>query len=127
MNREERRAYIKKAKKKGISKEQAETYLEIAQNGAGKTTEAQVIENGAKVMLNIEAVKARKNYNKLSEKYKAFVEDSDGKVFTAVTKEKLKNVISLEEEPRWLFWSGDLIVVEEKYTQKDETIQTSEE
>ena len=42
-------------------------------------------------------------------KYKDFIESAGDTVFTA--RQERKNLISLEESPQWLFWSGDLIIV----------------
>ena len=42
--------------------------------------------------------------------YKEFIEKSEGIVFTAV--QEGTKLVHLEEEPRWLFWCGDLNVVE---------------
>lgn len=47
----------------------------------------------------------------MAEAYKSFVEDNESVVFTAHVEKP--NMISFLEEPRWLFWSGDLDIVEE--------------
>lgn len=107
MNHDQRRAFIKNAKSKGISRKAAEAYIAIIDKGVGKVTPAQPIEEGEQIMLNIESIKARQNYERMSELYKQFVEESSGKVFTAHVERP--NLISLKEEPKWLFWSGDLI------------------
>ena len=107
MNREQRRDFVKKAKSKGVSKKAAEAYAAILDKGVGKVTPAQPIEEDEQIMLNIESIKARQNYERMSELYKQCVEESSGKVFTAHVERP--NLISLKEEPKWLFWSGDLI------------------
>lgn len=107
MNREQRRAFVKKAKSKGISEKAAEAYAAILDKGVGKVTPSQPIDEDEQVMLNVEAIKARQNYGRMSDFYKQFVEESSGKVFTAHVERP--NLISLKEEPQWLFWSGDLI------------------
>lgn len=106
MNREQRRALAKRAQKHGMSKELAKTYAEIA-SGTGEHTKAQAFEEGDKIRLNVEAIKARKNYERMSPMYKEFVEAAGDTVFTAHVERA--NMISLAEEPKWLFWSGDLI------------------
>lgn len=113
MNREQRRALAKRAQKHGMSKELAKTYAEIA-SGTGEHTEAQLFNEGDKVRLNIESIKARKNYERMNPMYKEFVESAGDTVFTAHVERT--HIISLAEDPKWAFWSGDLIKVEEVST-----------
>ena len=101
---------VKIATKNGINKDVAKSYAVISK-GTGVHTEAKHFEEGDKLMLDINAIKNRKNYSAMNPKYKDFVESSSDKIFT-VHKEK-QNLISLAEEPQWLFWSGDLIKVKE--------------
>lgn len=110
MNRSQKRAFVKNARKNGMEKHKAEAFVEIM-NGTGEHTEPQEIEEGEKVWLNIEAIKARKNYAHMSPMYKEFIEKSEGVVFTAHIEQGKKTLISLIEEPKWLFWSGDLVRV----------------
>ena len=109
MNREQKRAFVKKSKKRGVSADAAKAYAEIISNGAGKTSPKQDIVEGEKVKLNIETIKARQNYEKMSDKYKEFVDSNADTVFTAHVERP--TLISLKEEPKWLFWCGDLIKV----------------
>lgn len=109
MNREQKRKFVKDAKKKGVKESEAKAYAEIISNGAGRNTDAQVISEDEKVMLDINAITSRKNYERMSDKYKEFVNGNSDKVFTAHVEHQ--NLISFKEEPRWLFWSGDLIKV----------------
>lgn len=108
MNREQRRKMVKIATKNCVSKEHAKAYATISQ-GTGTHTEAKHFDENDKLMLDITAIKNRKNYPVMNPKYKTFVESSEGKVFTA--HKENTNMISLKEEPSWLFWSGDLIKV----------------
>ena len=118
MNREQRRTLEKKARKHGASREDAKKYVDIMNradairaNGVGTFTPAKEISEGSKVKMNTEAIKGRKNYANMAEEYKSFVESNEGTLFTAhVEKPKM---ISFLEEPRWLFWSGDLETTEE--------------
>ena len=110
MNREQRRKMMKIAMKNGMKKEQAKAYFKIA-GGTGTHTEAKHFDEDDKLILDVTAIKNRKNYSVMNSKYKEFVESSEGKIFTA-HKEK-ENLISFKEEPQWLFWSGDLIKVDE--------------
>ena len=82
MNREQRRKMVKIATKNGISKEHAKAYAVISQ-GTGTHTEAKHFEEDDKLMLDITAIKNRKNYSVMNQKYKDFVESSEGKIFTA--------------------------------------------
>lgn len=112
MNREQKRAFVKKAKKRGVKESEAKAYAEIISGGSGDNTPSQEILDGEKVTINTEAVRARKNYEQMNPKYKEFVESSNGREFTARVKHG--NMIELVEEDKWLFWSGDLIKVSEQ-------------
>ena len=117
MNREQKRNLEKTARKKGLSVDQAKLYAklmanadEIRKNGAGETSPSQEIQEGAKVKINVDLVKSRQNYPRMSEKYREMIEaeEFDPKEYTAHI--EASNMISLVEIPNWLFWSGDLIV-----------------
>lgn len=108
MNREQRRAVEKKARKNGMSKELAKTYAAIA-SGTGEHTKRQDFEEGEAVQLNVPVIKARKNYERMSPAYKEFVERNEGVVFHAHIERQ--TLVSLLEEPKWWFWSVDLIKV----------------
>lgn len=119
MNRQERRVLEKKVKKRGVSGKDAKAYVEIISNadkiqmhGAEETSVPKKFKDGDKVMLNIDLIKARKNYEQMADAYKEFVDGGDGVVFTA--RVERENMISLVESPDWLFWSGDLNKVEPK-------------
>lgn len=111
MNREQKRKLVKKAKKNGMREELAKTFAEIA-SGTGEHTQPQTFIEGDKIRLNIEAIKARKHYERMSPMYKSFVESAGDTVYTAHVERT--NMISLAEEPKWLFWSGDLIRVSDE-------------
>ena len=110
MNREQKRAFVKKATKLGTSKSVAKSYAEIFSNGFTKNTAPQDIVDGDKVKLDIGKIKARTNYENMTQGYKDFVEESEGVVFTAHVR---NNLVVLEENKKWMFWSGDLIKVGE--------------
>ena len=114
LNRAQRRSLAKKAQRDGMSKELAKTYAEIA-SGTGEHTKPQAFEDGDKIRLNVEAIKARKNYERMSPLYKEFVEAAGDTIFTAHIERA--NMISLAEEPKWLFWSGDLVKVTDEETE----------
>lgn len=107
INRAGKRAFTKSVRKAGISKADAEKYVFIVNEGSGTPSPPQEIGEGDKVRLNSELIKARKNYPRMAERYREFVEQNEDTVFTAHVERE--NMISMIEEPRWLFWSGDLI------------------
>lgn len=117
MNRQQRRKVEKVARSRGASGDEAKSIAmivsnadEIRKGGTGAHTTAKSFNDGDKVKLNIEAVKSRKNYDRMLPLYKEFVETSEDTVFTVHVEQG--NLISFIEEPKWLFWSGDLIKVE---------------
>ena len=113
MNRKQRRTLEKKVKKSGVSDKDAKAYVDIVNNldairtgGAGEPTQPKKFEEGDKVVINLQRVRARKNYDRMLDAYKEFVNSSEGVVFTVHIEKG--NLISFIENPRWLFWSGDL-------------------
>lgn len=109
MNRQQRRAFVKKAQSKGISKNAAEAYIAIKEAGLDKLSLPKQFQEGDKVKLDVEKIMKRKDYEKMNPKYKEFVESSADKVFTVHLERE--TLISLREQPEWLFWSGSLIKV----------------
>ena len=77
------------------------------------------IPEGTKVKLNMERIKADVNYPRLTDTYKTWVNENQDKIFTVEYDPKHKEnpqLLCLKEniEPvKWLFWEGDLIVLEE--------------
>lgn len=119
MNREQKRKLVRLAQKKnGLSHEQAKLYAEvmynadsIRQRGVTNFSPAKQFEEGEKVRMNVPFIVSRDNYAKMSAPYKQFVSENADKEFT-VHFEK-DNLISFVEEPKWLFWSGDLLHLNE--------------
>jgi len=106
MNREQKRDFIKKARKRGIDEKYAKAYIQAQES---LENDARInIANGDKVTIDVTKIKALKDYEKMNNEYKRFVESSDGVVFTA--KVEKGNFVSLEENPKWLFWAGNLNV-----------------
>lgn len=110
MNREQKRNFVKKARKHGIFKENAEKFVKIADQSGNHYTPMQEIHTGDKVVLRVDELKAKKNYSLMNPEYRTFVENSDGVIYTAVRERA--ELIHMEEQPRWLFWCGDMDVVE---------------
>ena len=111
LNRQYRRAFVKKAQGKGISKNVAEAYLAIKEAGLDNLSLPKQFQEGDKVKLDVEKIKRRKDYGKMNTKYKEFVESNADTVFTAHLERE--TLISLKEQPEWLFWCGSLINVKE--------------
>lgn len=109
MNRGQKRNFVKKAKKRGIAADVAKAYAEIINSGAGEVSPRQEIVEDEKIRLNIENLKARQNYSMMSDLYKEFIDANENTVFTAHVERP--TLVSLKEEPKWLFWCGDLIKV----------------
>lgn len=111
MNRKTRRAFYKKVRNKGISKEAAYAYLEMKEAGLDElfTTPPHTFNSGDKVRIDTEKIKSRKAYERMSDGYKEFIENGGGVVYTA--KPEKGNFITFEEDQTWHFWSGDLIKV----------------
>lgn len=113
MNREERRAMSRRLKRRGVKNaaELVDAYdkaNKIRENvGEGKPSPAQTIAEGELVRLNVGLIKSRKNYENMVDGYKEFVNNNENTVFTAHIERE--NIISLKENPKWLFWSGDLL------------------
>jgi hypothetical protein len=103
MNREMRR-------KLKITKEQDEIFERLR---SGK-----LITAGSKVKLKYDQITCRKDWEELNQKYKDFVETNKDKELTVQIDEKVHNMyklVSLEEdtmEPKFLFWVGDLLLID---------------
>ena len=113
MNRKDKRAFLKSAKKKGVDRQLAELYLRIKEKGI----QPQTIVDGDKVKLNMKAIQSHPDYNRLSDKYKSFVTENVDTIFTVQFDPRSGNlnaIVSLKEDStRWLFWVGDLTKVNE--------------
>lgn len=88
-----------------------------------KFQKEQLLNFGDKVKINVEKIKSEIDWNKKSKEYKNFVEKHKECVFTVEydelrkknnSKDKNIMVCLLEDEtkPKWLFYSGDLILIE---------------
>lgn len=109
MNRAQRRKFDK-----AVGFDGASAVAEALQNETK-------IPDGAKVKLNVDQITARKDYRSKLPAYQDFVVRNRNTVFTArrVWPMKRHSFLELEEDttkPKWLWWDGDLIVVEEEST-----------
>ena len=110
MNREQKRNLVKKVRKNGMSRKNAEKFAEIVNQKGNHYTPMQEVHTGDKVILKVDALKEKKNYGLMNPDYRSFVENSKGVVYTAVCERA--ELIHMEEQPRWLFWCGDMDIVE---------------
>lgn len=114
MNRKEKRELLKKSQQYGIDREIAKIYAEFV--NVENTVNPQEFFEGEKVRLNTKSIRGRKDFERMSSRYKEFVENADDRIFTVhIERETL---VSLTEEPTWLFWIGDLIKVTENKNAK---------
>ena len=114
-NREQRRKMEKRLKKGILDVDTAISMLERQVN----TANAPGLPEGARVRLNVDQITKRPDYPKLQDTYHQFVESNADTEFTVAYDEKhtsgklvLLRKASLaegEEQPAWLFYSGDLI------------------
>ena len=111
MNRKQKRKLVSYARKKGISESAAKIYLRLKELDVAEKTLA----DGDKVKLNLSSIQKHPDYHALSHEYKRFVESKANNIFTVSSKNvgNLKSVVRLEESPQWLFWTGNLIKVNE--------------
>ena len=120
MNREERRAAVKKLTKKGLTRGSATTFV--------KRMDAITINpittwEGEQVTLDYNRIISYPDWKQLRKDYRDWVTEHKNDVFTVefdpLKKEKqtadYNSFVQLKEDetnPKWLFWAGDLIPVE---------------
>lgn len=112
MNRKQRRKYEQQLRRKGVTQEDIAMFFKLL------AAENRDLRDGDKVLINIERIQSHPNYGKMNPNYKQFLEDHKETVFTipSVKKGFSKCFIELEEDtddPKWLWCSDDLILVEE--------------
>ena len=117
MNREGRRALKKKLQDKD-----ARTRAANALDSLGDAIN-DVIYDGDLVMLNVQRIMGRKEYPRMQEGYRKFVESNRGKIFVAhphhARRDGFSTIMELEGTD-WTFWYGDLIRVENIQAEEDE-------
>lgn len=102
----------KRLKKNGMSVDEA---ISLAERRMAYE-QAEPLEEGTKVKLNYDLITSAFGYEKRNERYKAFVEENKDKEFTVMYDEKHNSgkLVSLQEDetdPRWYWFCGDLIKV----------------
>lgn len=120
MNREERRAAVKKLTKKGLTKERAITFVKRMDS---ITTNPITAWEGEKVTLDYNRIISYPDWKQMREDYRNWVTEHKNDIFTvefdSLKKERqttdynsLVQFVEDETKPKWLFWAGDLIPVE---------------
>lgn len=107
MNRAERRDFFRRTRLAGLPKGYAQMYLDAIEANERLPTE---IQDGTKVKINVDQITNGKNYYRMLDEYKEFVESSRDKVFTAYMDERF---VRLDGAGKWRFWAGDLIICED--------------
>lgn len=106
MNREKRRALQKKLQGK-----KAYTLADVLKTLGNESNS--MIQDGDLVTLNVGQITGRKDYPRMQEGYRKFVETSREKVFVARPHHARPGGFSatfeLEGVENWIFWEGDLI------------------
>lgn len=108
MGRAQKRKFVKAVKKKGLNKD----VVEVLWQANGGNTFMPMLYEGDRVRINLNKIKSRPGYGRLSDKYREFVESHENTVFTVARDKKRTDrstLVCLKEDPAgWLFWSGDL-------------------
>ena len=118
-NREQRRKMEKRLKKGILDVDTAISMLERQVN----TANAAGLPEGTRVRLNVDQIVKRPDYHKMQDAYRLFVESNADTEFTVAYDEKHtsgklvllrynRGLADGEENPKWLFYSGDLIDLE---------------
>ena len=108
MNREQRRSKVKSLQKEGFSKEAALGIVRI-QDYMAKNPKTAELSEGQAVKLNTEKL-LDGDHDAMNQRYLEFLLSASERVFHVHIEDKLGTaIVSLQEEPTWLFWSGDLI------------------
>ena len=116
MNREERRAAVKKLTKKGLTKESAITFVKRIDS---ITTNPITTWEGEKVTLDYNRIISYPDWKKMREDYRNWVTEHKNDIFTCEKDDSLKDDdtrVQLAEdtnEVKWLFHTSDLILVDE--------------
>lgn len=118
MNREQKRKFKKQLKKAKNSS--MNLRLPINKVSTSVNREGLSIPEGTRVKFNIQKMKLHPEWKTLAQEYREFVEQNVNKVFTVEYDEQYPYEplwICLAEDPnpiKWLFYIGDLQVVEEE-------------
>ena len=138
-NRKEAREFAKVLRRHGKNEAEIKEIIELTK----QITKIRDVEKlpkfkeclleGDKVKLNVEKIRQHPDWDKLQPAYKEFVEGNAGVVFTVEYDEDYadkSNLVGLKEAPdnqKWLFWDGDLFVLDERDGQFKELYMIYEE
>lgn len=113
MNREEKRSLERKLRAKGHSPADIERMVMVKE----MMSNSKNLQEGQKVRFNIERLRADPDWADKQDAYKEWVETHAGETFTVEYDEKHSpTLVCLKEcdaTVKWLFWDGDLEVVDE--------------
>jgi hypothetical protein len=113
MNREEKRNIEKQLRAKGYSKNKIKSYFDLMD----RIKKIPEITEGTRVKLNMEVIKTYINFDKQLPLRRQWILDHQDEVFTVVydknhkTHPSIVNFYEDKSEPKWLFWTGELVVV----------------
>lgn len=112
MNRKERREYEKQLRKKGVTQADIDLFFKML------ATDRKPFHNGDKVRINAKKIMEHPDYQKMRKDYSDWLMEHKDQVFTISNAKAgfLKTYAELEEdttEPKWLWCSEDLDLVEE--------------
>ena len=114
MNREDKRKFIKQFKEKGYSKKEIDQMVMLKEMMDNKKN----LQKGQKVKLNLERIMSHPDYHNHTEKYRSWVESHIDVIFTVeydkahTDKPTLVCLKEDDSKPKWLFWEGDLEVID---------------
>lgn len=113
MNREQKRTFKKEIKKKLNKTSLSDKMKERVEQYITQDQGASDLFDGDKVKLNYNRIISYPDFKKMRPEYIEFIESNKETIFTA---EKYKSLtVQLQEDtnnPKFLFWPGDLILVE---------------
>ena len=109
MNREQRRTAIKKYRRKGLSKQEAEHFANVQEH----LSQPRHFSAGDKVCLRYEKLIHEPGFEDRLPAYREFVKNHKTTVLTVEIPPEYEHrcLVTLAEdthEPKWLWWEGDL-------------------
>lgn len=113
MNRETKREIRKKLKGKGYSKSEIDNFIKFKE----LYSQTKILKEGQRVKLNVDKIKNHPDWDKLTKKYRNWVELHKEDIFTVEYDKNHQDkptLVCLQEdssEPKWLFFVGDLIEI----------------
>lgn len=138
-NRDDKRKLEKILRSQGKSKEEIDNIITLTKE-LNKITDVnnlpkfkECLLEGDKVKLHIEKIKSHPDWEGYQQEYKDFVESNNDIIFTVEYDKKHKNkpnLVCLKEDTsrqKWLFWDGNLLVLDEKDNKFKELYMVVEE